>query len=65
MLMYDSGIDGHYLSKQDRTKLVLPILRTSDKKVVVVNGGAFNGKYVTTLPFQQLSSKAAEADTFK
>ena len=35
MLTYDSGIYGHYLSKKDRTKLGLPILRISDKKVGV------------------------------
>ena len=51
--------------EKDRTKLGLPILRISDKKVRVANGGACNGKYVSSLPFLQLSSKAAEADTFK
>ena len=40
-------------------------MRISDKKVGVSNGGACNGKYVTTLPFPQLSSKAAEADRFE
>ena len=65
MVTYDSGADGHYLRKKDRTKLGLPILRISDKKVGVDNGGACNGKYVTSLPFLQLSNKAAEADTFK
>ena len=65
MVTYNSGADGYYLSKKDRKKLGLPILRISDKKVGVANGGACNGKYVTTLPLPQLSSKAAEADTFK
>ena len=51
--------------KKDRTKLGLPILRISDKKVRVANGDACNGKYVTSLPFSQLSNKLAEADTFK
>ena len=37
----------------------------SAKKLVVANGGACNSKYVTTLPFPQLSNRAAEADTFK
>ena len=64
MIIYTSGADSHYLSKQDRAKLVLLILKISDKKVGVSNGGAFNSKYVTSLPFPQLSSKAAEADTF-
>ena len=40
-------------------------MRISDKKVGVANGGACNGKYITSLPFLQLSSKAAEADTFE
>ena len=65
MITYDSGADRHYLSKQDRTKLDLLILRISDKKVGVSNGGACNGKYVTALPFLQLSSKVVEADTFE
>ena len=37
----------------------------SDNKVGVANGCSCNGRYVTTLTFPQLSSKAAEADTFK
>ena len=65
MLTYDSGADGHYLSKKYRTKLGLPILRISDKKVGLSNDGACNGKCVPTLPFPLLSSKAAEADTFE
>ena len=65
MLMYDSVADGHYLSKKDRKKLGLPILRISDKKVGVANGGACNGNYVNSLPFSQLSRKLAEADKFK
>ena len=65
MVTYDSGTDGNYLRKKDRTKLGLPILRISDKRVGVANDGACNGKYVTPLPFPQLSRKAAEADTFK
>ena len=50
MLTYNPGADGHYLSEKDRTKLGLLILIISDKKVGVANGGACNGKYVTTLP---------------
>ena len=65
MVTYDSGADRHYLGQNDRTKLGLQILRISDKKVVVSNGGACNGKYVTSLTLLQLSSKAAEADTFE
>ena len=40
-------------------------MRVSDKKVGVANGGACNGKYVTKLPFLQLSNKASEADAFE
>ena len=40
-------------------------MRISDRKVGVANGGACNGKYVSSLPFPQLYIKAAEADTFK
>ena len=40
-------------------------MRVSAKKVGVANGGACNVKYVTKLPFPQLSKKAAEVDTFK
>ena len=65
MLTYDSGADRHYLIKKDIKKVGLPILRVSDKKVGVENGGAYNGKYITKLPFTQLSNKAVEADTFK
>ena len=65
MVTYNSGADGYYLSKKDRKKLGLPILRISDKKVGAANGGACNGKYVTKLPLPQLSIKVAEADTFK
>ena len=65
MLTYDSGADRHYLSEKYRKKLGLPILRVSAKKVGVKNGGACNGKYVTRLPFTQLSNKVAEADKFE
>ena len=65
MLIDNSGADGHYLSKKDRKKLGLSILNFYAKKVGVANSGTCNGKYVTKLPFPQLSKKAAEADTFK
>ena len=39
MSTYDSGADGHYISEKYRKKLGLPILRISDKKVGVANGG--------------------------
>ena len=61
---YDSGTDIHYISKTDRANLGLLILCWSTKRVWVANGGARKGKHMTTLPFPQLSKKAAEADTF-
>ena len=62
---YDSGADGHYVSERDRAKLGLPILRKSHKRVGVANGGISTGKHVTRLPFDQMSDKTAEADTFE
>jgi len=64
MIRYDSGADGHYISEKDRKTVGLPILRISAKKVDVANGSTCKGQYVTALPFPQLSTKAAEADTF-
>ena len=63
--MYDSGADGNYISKADRKKAGLPILRHSTKRVGIANGGTSSGKFVTKLSFPQLSKKAAEADTFQ
>ena len=40
-------------------------MRVSAKKVGVANDGACNSKYVTKLPFPQLSNTSVEADTFK
>ena len=65
MLTYNSGEDGHYLSKKDIKKLGLPILRVSAKKVGVANGGACNVKYVTKLSFPKISNKASEEDTLQ
>ena len=65
MITYYSGADGHYISEADRIKAKLPILRQSTKHVGVANDGTSAGKYVTQLPFKQLSTKAAQADTFK
>ena len=65
MVTYDSGADRHYLGQNDRTKLGLQILRISDKKVGLANRGDCNGKYVTSLPLPQLSTKEEEADTFE
>ena len=64
MRMYDYGADGHYFSNSDRKKSVLPIIRSSTKRVGVENGGTSNRKYVTKLTFHHLSEHAAEADIF-
>jgi hypothetical protein len=65
MLTYNSGANGHYISKHDRRKAGLPILRPSTRQVGVANGGTSNAKYVTQLPFQKLSAQLRQADTFQ
>jgi hypothetical protein len=65
MLMYDSRADGHYISEKDQCKAGLPILQPSTQKVGVANGGTSYVKYVTQLPFQQLSAQSRQADTFQ
>ncbi len=65
MVTYDSGADKHYISEKDWHQAGLPILRTSSRKVDVTNGGTSKAKYVTQLPFQQLSAQATQADTFQ
>jgi hypothetical protein len=65
MVEYDSGANGNYISEEDRRKAGLPILRASTKKVGVANSDKSTATYVTQLPFQKLSAKATEADTFK
>ena len=65
MLTYNSGPDRYYLIKKDRKLLEIPILRVSANKLGVENGDACNGKYVTKLPFLQISNWSAEADTFE
>ena len=65
IITYDSGADNHYMIEADRIKLKLPILRPSHKRVALANGGTNEGKYVTRLPFPQLSTITAEIDTFE
>ncbi len=65
MITYDSGADGHYISKKDRRKAELPIIRKSTKLVGVANGGVSQEKFVTQLPFKDLSTQATQADTFQ
>ena len=61
---YDSGADDNSMSKEDRARLGLPILRESPKRAKSANGRASKGKHVTALPSPQLSGEAAEADFF-
>ena len=65
MIIYDSGTDNHYMSEAYRIKFKLPILLLSHKRVAVANGGTSEGKYVTCLPFPQLSTITAESNTFE
>jgi hypothetical protein len=65
MVTYDSGANGHYISEKDRRNAGLLILQSSTRKVGVANGGTSTAKYVTQLPFQQLSAQALQADTFQ
>jgi hypothetical protein len=37
MVTYDSGADGHYISKKDRRKVGLPIIQKSTRRVGVAN----------------------------
>eukprot|EP00804_Cyclotella_cryptica_P024517 CCRYP_014627-RA/>CCRYP_014627-RA protein AED:0.41 eAED:0.41 QI:0/-1/0/1/-1/1/1/0/236 len=64
MVTFDSDADGHYLSETNRLTTVLPILRPSSKQVGVANGGTSKVRYVSRLPFPQLSTNAALADSF-
>jgi hypothetical protein len=65
MVTYDSGADGHFISKKDRRKAGLPIIQKSTRQVGVANGGVSQAKFVTQLPFKDLSAKAKQADTFQ
>ncbi len=65
MITYDSGADGHYISKKDRHKVGLPIIRKSTRRVGVANGGVSQAKFVTQLPFKALAARATQADTFQ
>ena len=65
IITYDSSSDNYYMSETDRIRLIFPISRPSHKRVAVANGGTSSGKYVTRLPFLQLYTATAEADTFE
>ncbi len=65
MMTYDSGANGHYISEKDCRKVGLPIIQKSTRWVGVANGGASQAKFVTQLPFKDLSAQAMQADTFQ
>ena len=63
-VIYDSGAEGHYITKEDCKQAQLPILSKSNKKAKVANGKTCKEKFVTQLPFQTMSTSARTADTF-
>ncbi len=65
MVTYDSGTDSHYISEKDHRKAGLPIIQKSTGRVGVANGGVSQAKFVTQLPFKDLSAKPKQADTFQ
>jgi hypothetical protein len=65
MITYNSGADGNYISERDCVKTGLPILRQLTRKVGVANGGTSLTKHITRLPFNKLSARAWQADTFQ
>ena len=65
LVIYDSGADGHYITKEDRKRAQLPILWKSIKKVNVANGETCKAQFTTQLPFKALSKSARVANTFK
>ncbi len=64
MVTYDLGADCHYIGKKHCCKVGLPIIQKSTRRVGVANGGVSQEKFVTQLPFKDLSAKAKQADTF-
>lgn len=54
IVMYNSGTDGHYISKADQKQADLPILRQSTKRVGIANGGTSKTAHVTQLPVERL-----------
>ena len=59
MITYNSGADGHYLSKCNHKTAGLANLTNA-----LGNGGTNTTRHVSRLPFQQLSDRAASANTF-
>ena len=64
VITYNSGADGNYVSEKDLARMGMPILQQSKRRVGVENGGESKVKFVTRLPFPQLSKNAEESDTF-
>eukprot|EP00804_Cyclotella_cryptica_P000999 CCRYP_012348-RA/>CCRYP_012348-RA protein AED:0.11 eAED:0.11 QI:0/0/0/1/1/1/3/0/1327 len=64
LITIDSGADSHYLPETDRLAAGLSILRPSTRQVGVANGSTSTAKYVSQLPFPQLSPNAVLADSF-
>jgi hypothetical protein len=65
MLTYDSGDSEHYISEHDQHKACLSVLRPSTWRVGVANVGTSTAKYLTQLPFYNLSAHLRQADTFQ
>ncbi len=64
MLTYNSGANGHYISKQDQCKVGFSILQPSTWWVRVANGGTRKAKYVAQLPFCKPSAWLMQAYIF-
>eukprot|EP00804_Cyclotella_cryptica_P012279 CCRYP_013859-RA/>CCRYP_013859-RA protein AED:0.31 eAED:0.31 QI:0/0/0/0.8/0.25/0.2/5/0/913 len=64
LITFDSGADSHHLSKTDRLAAGLPNLRPSSQQVGIANGSTSTARYVSQLPFPQLSPNAVLADSF-
>ena len=62
---YNSGANRNYLSKSNRRKAYLPILRKSTRRVGVADGTVCHGKHVTRLPVPDLVLTATKAYTFE
>jgi hypothetical protein len=65
MMTYNSGADGHYISEKDCRKAGLPIIQKSTRRAGIANGGVSQEKFVTQLPFKDLSAQATQTDTFQ